>query len=1467
MADRSIKLRLEAEVSQYKNSLDAAAKATEQMAAKAELAAKNVDVAALKQKESAVKVASAEKALKEARNSGKASAEQLIAAERRVVEAKRNDFKASQDLKSAEQQLAQAKDATAKASTAASTRMGKFNAFLSQNADDVQTAASGMAVFGGAITAVGLAAAKTGIDYNTLQQSSRAALTTLLGSAEAANEQMDKLDAFAKTSPFAKQTFITAQQQMLAFGIEAKKVVPYMQAINDAVAAAGGSSQDFGEIAFVLSQIQAAGKLTATDLMQLGQRGVNAAELIGSQMGKTGAQIKKEITAGTLDAGVALDALTAGMQEKFAGASANVKNTMVGASDRIKAAWRDLSSELAEGLVGKDGGGFLVDLANSTADAMRGFQKLPGPAKASMAAIVLLTGATAAAGGAALLAAPRFAAFNAAILSLSASSPGAARAVSAVGKAGKVAALALPAIAAVGAAISYDGGSTSQGLNEIRAGLADIGKGAKSTDTMFKNVQDGNWFVGGRENLRDLVGVLTDDSALVKFGNGLADFSSGLVKTLTFGAADVRGSIQIQRDELRAYGAELANMAETDLPTVVNAFSALNAEAGGYMGAELLETMPELRDGLIGVAKSAGLATDDATLLKIATGELAVKVDEAGSVVKDAAPSYEEWAKALQLAADSADKAFSSLTKLSDVFLSQRAAERDFVAAGKDIAKSIEEVQKKYTDAELKKGKALDISTEAGQKNQAALDAYTKKALDTVEASYAAGDSQDEVVAKMERAREAVLKAADGYGMSTKEAEAYVDAAHLVPEEVRSTFMFDTSKAEGRAEALKAYIEGAGQSVSDWTINADGTQAINAADGTVIQINKKTGEVTISGNGGPALVDAVNTVNAINRKNATVNVNAGTGNMWSQVLAAPLPNRTVYVDVVRRNGGGEFATGGRVTLPAFAGGGRLPRTGLGTDQILGVDAYGRPTARVDDREWVINRRSSDKYNGLLGKINRDDPSIQGLAGLATGGRVGTKTNEYNKAKSNVSSWSRTVKAWEKSVKDAEKAYQNASGKSAKKAAKARLNSAKADLKRAQSKLKAYEKERDRLKKELADLKATRADLTSGVNEKSFTYDEKTGTVKTSNSLMDQGTSGLSGAYNLVDQVKAASKLAGLSKSQQEAMAKAAKSAKAQFEKLYKEAALLEGKLGKAKEHVSEMASVSNSVKSGLAGGFSLGDSITEEEFVGGLRTQKRGVTGADLVANGQKYAEKLRTFGKALKKLADWGLSSTVLQEIAGYGVDEGLMIAESISQDQVKQLNGVYKDIDMYSAQAGQHATRNFTTEDGTFIAGGLAAGEKTVATLEKQIAANEKALATQTDKLLDAWGKPFSIKYDAKTGKMVSITPAKKKDGGWITGPGTGTSDEVPIWASNGEFMVKAREAQKPANAALLRAMNAGKSINPPASYAGIDYNRLGAAVASAIAANPQRIVSNLVMDRRTLATWMGMATQAAKQLGVSV
>ena len=102
---------------------------------------------------------------------------------------------------------------------------------------------------------------------------------------------------------------------------------------------------------------------------------------------------------------------------------------------------------------------------------------------------------------------------------------------------------------------------------------------------------------------------------------------------------------------------------------------------------------------------------------------------------------------------------------------------------------------------------------------------------------------------------------------------------------------------------------------------------------------------------------------------------------------------------------GAYASGGRVSpgagLGGFAAGGKLPYTGLGKDQILGIFSLtGQPTAYVDDREWIINGKSSDRYDDVLRPINDGNPraiksAIPGLQGFAEDGRAQTACGHAN----------------------------------------------------------------------------------------------------------------------------------------------------------------------------------------------------------------------------------------------------------------------------------------------------------------------------------------------------------------------------------------------------------------------------------------------------------------------------------------
>lgn len=239
----------------------------------------------------------------------------------------------------------------------------------------LQVAATAAAATTVGVAALGKNTLTTGLAYNAMQQNANAALKTMLGSQKAVNEQMEKLGKLAQNSPFSKATFISAQQQLIAFGVEVEKVIPLLDAMQNAVAASGGGSQQLADLAFVVAQIKAAGKITGQDLIQLGQRGINAAEIIGKAFGKSSAEVKAMISKNQIDADQAIDALTKGMMEKFGGATDAIKKQWSGAADRIKAANRDIGADIGKMFIDPTGGGRAVEWGNKVADVLRTFQK------------------------------------------------------------------------------------------------------------------------------------------------------------------------------------------------------------------------------------------------------------------------------------------------------------------------------------------------------------------------------------------------------------------------------------------------------------------------------------------------------------------------------------------------------------------------------------------------------------------------------------------------------------------------------------------------------------------------------------------------------------------------------------------------------------------------------------------------------------------------------------------------------------------------------------------------------------------------------------------------------------------------------------------------------------------------------------------------------------------------------------
>lgn len=609
---------------------------------------------------------------------------------------------------------------------------------------------------GVAVTGVGVAALKTGIQYNTLQQTTRAALTSLLGSATAANAQMDKLDDFARNSPFSKATFITAQQQMLAFGIETKKVIPYLNGVQNAVAAAGGSNADIEGIVATMSKIQSSAKITATDLMEFGNRGVNAADLIGSQMGKTGAQIREDITAGTLSAEAALDALAAGMNETYAGAADNVKNTFVGAVDRVKAAWRDFSAELATPLVDPNGGGALVDLLNWAADAMRAFEALPGPVKTTASVLTGLGGAAALGVGGAMLTLPKWLELKKALADVGYSGSRLDAVMRGIGKGVAIGGVVLAASAALDKFRQSVEDSTLT-VRELENTLTTSGSAVDIVAEAFK----------GTDNIFDGFDINTK-KATEQFGDFINQVSDapdmrwmGSVGTYLL-ALDPQADKA--RDRFEKMGDALNQMSSTDAAASLAALRDEYQLTDATMGT-MLDMMPSFKDKLVEQATEMGRGKDNATLLEIALSGVTAGQGEAADATESTSKSLEELAGIAKTVVD-------GISDLADEIKNFGSAQIDADRA----AISLQEKIAALTGIMNEGAGSLDIYTDAGRKTQSALLDIAEGAKEQAAAIMNAGGEQETANTILESARQHLIDQRIALGEDAAAAKAWADA-------------------------------------------------------------------------------------------------------------------------------------------------------------------------------------------------------------------------------------------------------------------------------------------------------------------------------------------------------------------------------------------------------------------------------------------------------------------------------------------------------------------------------------------------------------------------------------------------------------------------------------------------------------------------------------------------------------------
>lgn len=232
------------------------------------------------------------------------------------------------------------------------------------------------ALMSAAITTPAIFASRAVFEIGAALEQSKVAFTTMLGSAQKAGKYLDELQQFAAHTPFEFAELQDAARRMMAFGFEAKRVIPMLTDIGDAAAGLGLGADGVNRITLALGQMQAKSRVSAQEMMQLTEAGIPAWRYLAEAMGKTTSQVMKLSEQGLIPAGDAIQYILAGMREDFGGLMAEQAKTANGQISNLKDELYALGGSLAEFVLPT-----MKEFVGDARDLVAAFNELPDGAK------------------------------------------------------------------------------------------------------------------------------------------------------------------------------------------------------------------------------------------------------------------------------------------------------------------------------------------------------------------------------------------------------------------------------------------------------------------------------------------------------------------------------------------------------------------------------------------------------------------------------------------------------------------------------------------------------------------------------------------------------------------------------------------------------------------------------------------------------------------------------------------------------------------------------------------------------------------------------------------------------------------------------------------------------------------------------------------------------------------------------
>lgn len=192
------------------------------------------------------------------------------------------------------------------------------------------------------------------------------AFTTMLGSADKANDLMNQLIKTAATTPFNMSDVANGAKQLLAYGVAADEVNNTLIRLGDIAA---GLSIPLNDLVYLYGTTMTQGRLYTQDLRQFMGRGIPLAEELAKQFGVTKDKVGELVTAGKVgfpEVKKAIEDLT-NEGSKFGGLMEAQSKSISGQISNIEDAIEQMYNEIGkktEGVISDTLGGVSVIIEN-----------------------------------------------------------------------------------------------------------------------------------------------------------------------------------------------------------------------------------------------------------------------------------------------------------------------------------------------------------------------------------------------------------------------------------------------------------------------------------------------------------------------------------------------------------------------------------------------------------------------------------------------------------------------------------------------------------------------------------------------------------------------------------------------------------------------------------------------------------------------------------------------------------------------------------------------------------------------------------------------------------------------------------------------------------------------------------------------------------------------------------------------